>query len=288
MLDHYTTGLFSVLRWNYEKDFSFLVAILYSEFTYIFAIQSWRLRIMPFWYELTYPQFMEASQKTEVAVMVTGSLEAHGKHLALGTDTIMPEYLAKILAEKTKALVLPPIPFGDSWSFVNFMGTITIQPTHLIEFYADVMRGVFNQGFRYLVALNGHGGNSAHLESAAKKATEKGERVVIIVNWWRDLAESARREVLETPEGHSAEDETSEMMHVAPHLVHMATAKPARVRTRYRVVSAAFREEIYPDAMYGDPTTASPEKGQAILKQAAEELIQLINDLERGKLPLIP
>ncbi len=242
---------------------------------------------MPLWYQLTYPQFIKASQETEVAVMITGSLEAHGKHLALGTDTVMPEYISKAIAERTKAMVLPPIPFGDSWSFENFEGTISVSPINLINFYIDIMKGVFKQGFRYIVALNGHGGNSSHLESAAKIATKKGDRIVIIVNWWRDLAEEVRREVLETREGHSAEDETSVMMHVAPELVDMASAKPAIVRSQFRVVAASYREEIYPEAIYGDPTSANAEKGKAILNQAIDDLVRLIEDLERGKLPLI-
>jgi len=41
----------------------------------------------------------------------------------------------------------------------------------------------------------------------------------VLINWWVDLAKETRRRVLETPEGHAAEDETSEVMAVYPHLV---------------------------------------------------------------------
>ena len=41
----------------------------------------------------------------------------------------------------------------------------------------------------------------------------------MLINWWVDLAKETRRRVLETPEGHAAEDETSEVMAVYPHLV---------------------------------------------------------------------
>ncbi|MHA2033773.1 MAG: creatininase family protein [Candidatus Thorarchaeota archaeon] len=241
---------------------------------------------MPLWSELTHKQFIGASNNTEVAVLVTGALEAHGEHLPLGTDTILPEYLAKRVAERTKALVLPPIPVGNSWIFNTFEGTVSITPQTLIALYTDVMRAVFNHGFRYIVVLNGHGGNVSPLQLAAQTATEQSERVVIIVNWWIDLGEKARREVLETYEGHAAEDETSEVMHVRPDLVDMSSAVGGRVESRFRVISAAYREELYPSAVWGDPKTASAEKGKVIMEAAEEELVRLIEELERGVLPI--
>ncbi|MHA2361867.1 MAG: creatininase family protein, partial [Candidatus Thorarchaeota archaeon] len=80
---------------------------------------------MPEWIELTHGRFLEASQRTQVAVMITGALEAHGTHLPLGTDSILPTYLGEKVAQKTNALVLPVIPFGDSWSFEMFKGTVS-------------------------------------------------------------------------------------------------------------------------------------------------------------------
>jgi len=242
---------------------------------------------MPYWQELSRRSFLEAIDKTHVAVMITGALEGHGEHLPLGTDSILPDFLVKAAIEKTNALVLPVIPFGDSWIFNQFEGTISIDSESLVKFYTSVMKGVFKHGLRYLVVLNGHGGNSGHIETAAKNATEEKERVVIIVNWWRDLAESARAIVLETPEGHAAEDETSEVMYVAPQLVDTENMIPGQVSTRFRIVSGQYRKELVPNAMYGDPRKATKEKGQLIMEQAADEFVKLIEDLEKGNLPLV-
>ncbi len=241
---------------------------------------------MPFWQELSHLDFIRALEKTHVAVLVTGALEAHGNHLPLGTDNILPAFLAKAAAERTKALIMPPVTYGDSWVFNQFEGTISVEPSTLVNLYVSIMKGAFKQGIKYIVVLNGHGGNSSHIETAAKLATEKGERVVVIVNWWRDLASSARGVVLETPEGHAAEDETSEVMHVAPHLVTMENAKSGRVVTQFRIVSGQYRRELLPDAIYGDPRKATKEKGQLIMEQAADELVDLIENLEKDKLPL--
>ncbi|MFW9806651.1 MAG: creatininase family protein [Candidatus Thorarchaeota archaeon] len=241
---------------------------------------------MPFWSDLSFGNFRKVASETEVVVMVTGALETHGKHLPLGTDSYLPNYLAKKVAEKTKALVLPLIPFGESWNFEPFSGTISIKPNILVEFYISVMKSVFEHGFRYIVALNGHGGNDPILKQAAKNATRKGERVVIIVNWWRDLAEDARKLVEETPGGHAAEDETSEVMAVVPDLVDMSVAEAHRIETKFTIISGSYREQLLPSGIYGDPRKASEEKGMLIMDQAEEELIELITQLERGELPI--
>lgn len=241
---------------------------------------------MPIWSELSHANFAEVSSKTEVAVMVTGALEAHGMHLPLSTDTILPTYLAERVALKTRALVLPSIPFGDSWSLNNFEGTISIAPEALIGFYTSIMKGVFKHGFKYLAVLNGHSGNIPELTIAAKAATETGQRVVVIVNWWEDLAQASRKLVEETPMGHAAEDETSEVLHVRPDLVNISKAESHRVVTEFTIISGMSREELLPSAMYGDPRKATAEKGKLIMEQAEEELIKLINQLEKGQLPI--
>lgn len=161
-----------------------------------------------------------------------------------------------------------------------------MDPATLLDFYSEVMESVFRHGFRFIVALNGHGGNSSLLQLAARKATMEGERTVVVVNWWTDLAKDVRESVLETPEGHAAEDETSEMMHVRPELVDRSSYKVSDVRMRYTIVSARYREDLFPSAVRGDPTRATPEKGKRIMERAGEELVELIAQLEKGELPL--
>ncbi len=219
--------------------------------------------------------------------MITGATEAHGTHLPLGTDMILPSYLGNHIAEKTNAIVLPAIPFGDSWTFIPFRGTIAISPITLTKFYVDVMESVFRQGFRFLIALNGHGGNEGSLRQAASIATSSDERAVIVVNWWKDLAAKTRKEVLETPDGHAAEDETSEVLFVRPDLVDVSNVVSARVETKYRIISGVYREELMPSAIYGNPKAANEEKGKAIIEDAINELIELIEQLEKGELPIV-
>jgi creatinine amidohydrolase len=129
------------------------------------------------------------------------------------------------------------------------------------------MSSVFRHGSRYILVLNGHGGNLSAIQEDAELATVGGERTVVVVNWWVDLAKAVQTTVLESPEGHAAEHETSEVMHVRPNLVDMRSAVSSRVVTRLRIISAGYRKGLYPSAVFGDPTKASPDKGRLTLRE---------------------
>jgi len=169
------------------------------------------------WWELTWPEF-EKVDKT-VALLPTGIIEAHGPHLPLGTDALMATYIAEEAARRTNVLLLPTVWYGNTYILDKFPGTISISNETLYRLYLDIFREVARNGVRYLVVVNGHGGNVDALSMAAKDAARETKLTVILVNWWIDLAKETRRRVLETPEGHAAEDETSEVWAAYPHLV---------------------------------------------------------------------
>ncbi len=94
----------------------------------------------------------------------------------------------------------------------KFPGTISISQETLYRLYKDVFLEAARNGVKYLVMVNGHGDNVDLLRTAAREVAKTTSLVVVLINWWVDIAKEARRRVLETPEGHAAEDETSEVM----------------------------------------------------------------------------
>ncbi|MFP3257868.1 MAG: creatininase family protein [Caldivirga sp.] len=240
------------------------------------------------WWELTWPEF-EKVDKT-VALLPTGIVEAHGPHLPLGTDALMATYIAEEAARRTNVLLLPTVWYGNTYILDKFPGTISISNETLYRLYLDIFREVARNGVRYLVVVNGHGGNVDALSMAAKDAARETKLTVILVNWWIDLAKETRRRVLETPEGHAAEDETSEVWVAYPHLVKAVPRDGSAdewVEVRFRVYGRDVYAMEYTKAVQGYPSKASQEKGRAILEAAINELTQLIEDLKKGKLPVI-
>ncbi len=240
------------------------------------------------WWELTWPEF-EKVDKT-VALLPTGIVEAHGPHLPLGTDALMATYIAEEVARRTNVLLLPTVWYGNTYILDKFPGTISISNETLYRLYLDIFREVARNGVRYLVVVNGHGGNVDALSMAAKDAARETKLTVILVNWWIDLAKETRRRVLETPEGHAAEDETSEVWAAYPQLVKAVPRDGSAdewIEVRFRVYGKDAYAMEYTKAVQGYPSKASQEKGRAILEAAVNELTQLIEDLKKGKLPVI-
>ena len=239
------------------------------------------------WWELTWPEF-EKVDKT-VALLPVGIVEAHGPHLPLGTDALMATYIAERASEEANVLLLPTVWYGNTYVLDKFPGTISISSETLYRLYRDIFREVARNGVKYLIVVNGHGGNVDALNMAAKEASKETGLTIIIVNWWIDLAKEARRRVLETPEGHAAEDETSEVMAAYPNLVREVPRDGSAdewVELRYRVYGREVYEGTYTKAVQGYPSRASADKGRVIVDEAVKELVKLIKDVKSGKLPV--
>jgi len=101
----------------------------------------------------------------------------------------------------------------------RFPGATSISQEALYRLYRDVFSEAARNGVRHLVAVNGRGGNVHALRMAARDVSKATGLAMVVANCWADLAKEVRRRVLKTPEGHAAEDETSEAVAAYPHLV---------------------------------------------------------------------
>src|SRR5574342_1406659 len=98
-------------------------------------------------------------EKDDRLMLVTGACEEHG-YLSLLTDIKIPLALADAASERTRVLVAPPLNFGISPYFAKYPGTISLRAQTFLAVIGDIVRWVHAQGFRRLLFVNGHGGNS--------------------------------------------------------------------------------------------------------------------------------
>jgi creatinine amidohydrolase len=113
-----------------------------------------------------------------------------------------------------------------------------------------------------LVVVNGHGGNVDLLRTAAREVAKTTSLIVALINWWVDLAKQARRRVLETPEGHAAEDETSEVMAACLHLVREVPRDVDEwVEARYAAFGRETNQLLYQRAVQGYPQRPQERRG---------------------------
>lgn len=226
---------------------------------------------------MSWVQARDAFSSATVALLPVGSTEQHGPHLPLGTDWMTAQEIARRAGKKGGWIVLPPVPVGVSEHHRQFWGTLWVPPEVLREYVMGIARALAFHGLRRLVLVNGHGGNTATLEDAARRLRQ--ERIYAFVYvWWRASAEVIAQ-VIESGGSHAAEMETAVALAIAPELVHPerygeATAKGApEWGKRIEGVEIGFDTvDFSGSGATGDPSRATAEKGERILEAAAARL----------------
>ena len=224
-------------------------------------------------------------EERKLAVIAIGSVERHGDHLPLGTDTIAAHYIAERTAEALGAHLYPPIWYGSSKGLKDFPGTIDISSEALYFYVKEVLKEIARNGYKVIVVVNGHGGNSRVVAEAARAVANEYDVAVIVTNWWAELARDKLRELFTHP-GHAGEDETSVMLAIVPEAVDMKYAEDHIVEVpKLRAYSKKVEKVLYTNAVLGAATKASKEKGKELLKAAIDELVKFVKEIiEKYKL----
>ena len=207
--------------------------------------------------------YLELEQSgVDTAVLPVGAIEQHGPHLPLSVDWFQGEVVARQVAERLDAFLLPGMPFGCSQAHAGFRGTIAIAPETLGAVVKDVATSLLDQGFRRIAVLNFHGGNLILKLVVRELNLTQSQGKVVLVSPGQDASEGLN-EVLDAyhDEQHAGELETSIMMHAAPDHVG-----PSRIDHVPDVGPVYFdylpMKEFCPDGVWGRSGLATAEKGR--------------------------
>ncbi|TWT13324.1 creatininase family protein [Planomicrobium sp. CPCC 101079] len=224
-------------------------------------------------------------EKSGVAILPIGAVEAHGPHLPLGTDNYLAESLAAKVAEKTGAFVLPTLPYGQVWSLKNFPGSINVSNESLISILVDIGVSLHQQGFSMFVMVNGHLGNAVALKEAARKLYSEIPELKVLYLFYPGV-KKVTDEVRETQSAHASyfhacEIETSYMLYLAEEYVDMSKAiTDIPVIPPSADITPTPWEEFTDSAVLGDAKLATKEKGEKIISVALENMVALINEMK--------
>jgi hypothetical protein len=116
----------------------------------------------------------------DLALVPVGSLEMHGPHMPLGTDTIVARAFCLRLAEAADGLVLPDLAYTWAGATDGFAGTISMDPGILQHTVADIAARLAGMGFRRIVILSAHGPNPHVLYTTARTLFEAGTPVLVV------------------------------------------------------------------------------------------------------------
>lgn len=125
----------------------------------------------------------EYLKKDDCCVLPLGSTEQHG-YLSLSVDSILSERVALEAAEPLGVAVFPVQPYGITPYFRAFPGTVSLRVSTYLQVVRDVLDSLAGHGFKRILIVNGHGGNSPAQSLAGEwMADHPGVRVKFH-NWW--------------------------------------------------------------------------------------------------------
>ncbi len=226
-------------------------------------------------------EFKENVNDDTVVILPIGAIEEHGAHLPLCTDSIQPEFVAQKVAEKTAALIAPPIRYGLCSSTRNFPGTITISFDTLRSLIYDILSEFVRNKIKNIVVLSGHAGrvHMAAIKLAAEKVARESSANIMVLSDYDIAYELLEKdESIPKDDGHSGLIETSRVMAIREDLVK-GKGEPGNTRPpKFMVLSDP--EKYFPSGVLGDPTNASREKGKEINDFIIKELVDLIGKMK--------
>lgn len=210
-------------------------------------------------------------------IIPLGSIEQHGPHLPISTDTIIAEYLANQLTKKISSYALPGIPYGVSFEHRPFFN-ISISNDVLSELLSQVCISLGENGFNQIIILNGHRGNMGVLQYIPQIVERNNPKVNVFgINYWH---------LIEREFDHGGFVETSLMLAIEPKLVQMRMAKRGylnkkRLNSTYTTfLSNTSSFKITRNGVLGDPRKATKEEGKKIISITMKNLVRTLKELD--------
>ncbi len=251
------------------------------------------------WEELNSPRLGSVSRDT-ICVLPLGATEHHGMHLPVATDQLIADALAARLdaACSNQLLIMPGLPATCSEHHMGFPGTLSLDHETFANVVTQLVSSAASHGFRRFFLLNAHGGNMAIGGVIVEQLSARLPKAEVVFGTWFRMAAKQLTHLVEgdyPAVGHACEFETSLILAIRPELVDksaivdegIAPTSPllkADLLTGGPTVRSQSFNQISTTGVWGKPSLATAEKGQAIL----QIVIPAIKDLIHAHWPTAP
>jgi len=226
--------------------------------------------------EMTWEDVLDLEKSRTIAILPLGATEAHGPHLALSTDNVIAEAMARegghrLAARGYHVVILPTMTYTPARFGAAFAGTISIRRKTAVRMIVDVVKSLVRHGITRVVIANAHL-DPAHLE-ATHAAVERLRAVgatVIFPDLTRKPWAGRMTEEFKTGACHAGRYESAVVLAERPGLVLEGVRKrlppnPASLSDAIRHGKHTFEEAGGPLAYFGWPADATPEEGRAVV-----------------------
>jgi len=217
------------------------------------------------------------------------SIEQHGPHLPLGTDSILLNSIVNGVLEKLdedfKGLFLPIMSYGKSPEHLAFPGTVSLQSTTILALIEDVVSSLAIHGAREFVFLNGHGGNCGILDSITFDLRHKyGVKAYHLFVWeGKNIDELSSHFFpnLQELEIHAASIETSLMLFLYPELVGDIPDGNSTRKVLEPISYGWSSLDFGSNGVIGDPEYASVQAGKEIYHFTVESVCEKLSSIQK-------
>jgi creatinine amidohydrolase len=209
--------------------------------------------------------------KKQVAIIPIGSIEQHGPHLPISTDSDIVSEVAKKIADKKGYLLLPTITYGISFEHAPFFN-LSIRESTLRTVLIDLCTSLLENNIKTVFIINGHHGNLKSIKNIDIKLQKilKNKLKVIPLSYWHFMNRNF---------DHAGFVETSLMLAISKN-VKMKLAKKGLITdkmTKQEITKIGkLANQSFPKAtkngIWGDPTKATKRDGRIILTEIIENL----------------
>ena len=198
--------------------------------------------------------------------------------MPLNTDQLQADWLAARLIEKVNVLVWPTLTYGHYPAFTDYPGGCSLSAATFEKLIEEILQSILGSGVKSALILNTGISTIAPLERVIARISHPIKLANVYHGKQYRKAEQIIKQQLHG--SHADELETSIMLVIAPDKVNMSRAKPwaeREIQAGALVRNDQSHLNYSPDGVYGDPTLATKEKGELLLKAMLEDILELLN-----------
>ena len=211
-------------------------------------------------------------QKKQIAIIPVGSIEQHGPHLPISTDSDIVTEISFRFSEKINGILLPTINYGISDEHFPFFN-LSVKKSTLSKMLDDICESLIKNGISRILIINGHYGNLESLKGFERK--KKRNRKIKVLSYWK---------YMDREFDHAGNVETSIMLAISKN-VKMKNAKKGfqtdgmskqEISKINKLAQKSF-PKVTGNGVWGDPTKSSAKLGRKIINEVVNNLVKESN-----------
>lgn len=223
--------------------------------------------------DLTNTDILKLTKRKTVALIPVGSIEQHGPHLPVSTDSDIVSHIAKQVSDKNGFLLLPTLQYGVSFEHHPFFN-MSLSKSTLQKILIELCTSLSKNHINTVIILNGHHGNQNALKKLQKKVFKKigVKQHIFVYSYWHFMKRKF---------DHAGFVETSIMLAISDKVL-MNKAKKGLIpdnlsKKKLNLLNKRANKSfisVTKNGIWGDPTKASIKDGKIILGEIIANIVK--------------